>query len=103
MKPIPRRDAAVSGVFSAQNLLADQRYHDGVVHIVVGRITIGNIFQCEAPNKTNDVGIGGLEDSINLTVHVSKMLDKRLDNNFCRVKHNRLPWLRSGCYSGREP
>ena len=60
MEPIAWGNAAVPDVFPAQNLLADQCHHDGVVHVVVGRITISNILQREARNEANDVRIGGL-------------------------------------------
>src|SRR5712675_604700 len=93
MEPIAWGNAAVPDVFPAQNLLADQCHHDGVVHVVVGRITIGDILQREARNEANDVRIGGLEDPIDLAVHMLKMLDKRLDDNFCWIEHDR---LRSG-------
>src|SRR6266700_2393460 len=90
MEPIVWSNAAVPDVFPAQNLLADQCHHDGVVHVVVGRITIRDILQREARNEANDVGIGGLEDPIDLAVNMLKMLDKRLDDNFCWIEHDRL-------------
>src|SRR6516164_3355338 len=91
MEPIAWPNAAFARMFPEQNLLADQRYHDGVVHVVVGSITIGNILQREATNKTNDVRIGGLKDSVDLAVLASKLLDERLDDKFCWVEHDRLP------------
>src|SRR6266850_8141865 len=93
MEPIAWGNTAVPDVFPAQNLLADQCHHDGVIHVVVGRITISNILQREARNEANDVRIGGLEDPIDLAVNMLKMLDKRLDDNFCWIEHDR---LRSG-------
>src|SRR6187200_1124146 len=93
MEPIAWGNAAFPGVFPAQNLLADQCHHDGVVHVVVGRITVGDILQREARNEADDVRIGGLEDPIDLAVHILKVLDKRLDDNFCGIEHER---LRSG-------
>src|SRR6516162_3649146 len=90
MEPIAWPNAALARMFPEQNLLADQRHHDGVVHVVVGRITIGNILQREATNKTNDVRIGGLKDSVDLAVLASKLIDKRLDDNLCWVEHDRL-------------
>src|SRR5262249_34618142 len=56
----------------------------------VGRITIGNILQGEASNKTNDIWIGWLEDSVDLAVLVFKLLDKRLDDDLCGIEHDRL-------------
>src|SRR5260370_29115625 len=90
MEAIAWGNGAVPDVFPAQNLLADQCHHDGVVHVVVGRITIGDILQREARNEANDVRIGGLEDPIDLAVHMLKMLDKCLDDNFCWIEHDRL-------------
>src|SRR6266700_1436484 len=90
MEPIVWSNAAVPDVFPAPNLLADQCHHDGVVHVVVGRITIGDILQREARNEANDVRIGGLEDPIDLAVYLLKMLDKCLDDNFCWIEHDRL-------------
>ena len=46
-----------------------------MVHVVIGRITIGNILQREAPNETDDGWIGGLKDSVDLAVLVFKLLD----------------------------
>src|SRR6516164_10284208 len=90
MEPIAWPNAALARMFPEQNLLADQRYHDGVVHVVVGSVTIGNILQREASNKTNDVWIGGLKDSIDLAVLIFKLSDKRLDDNLCGIEHDRL-------------
>src|SRR6267142_2575779 len=90
MEPIAWGNADVPDVFPAQNLLADQCHHDGVVHVVVGLITIGDILQREARNEANDVRIGGLEDPIDLVVHMLKMLDKCFDDNFCWIEHDRL-------------
>src|SRR6516164_10561028 len=89
MEPIAWPNAAFARMFPEQNLLADQRHHDGVVHVVVGRITIGNILQREATNKTNDVRISGLKDSVDLAVLASKLLNERLDDNLCWVEHDR--------------
>src|SRR5215472_4519972 len=90
MEPIARCNAALAGVFAEQYLLADQRHHDGVIHVVIGRVTVGNIFQREASDKTNDVRIGGLKDSVDLAVLVSQLPDKCLDDNLRGVEHGRL-------------
>src|SRR5215475_6268540 len=91
MEPIAWGNAPLLDVSPAQNLLAHQGHHYGMIHVMVGCITIGNIFQSEAPNESNDVRIGWFEDAIDLAVHISKLLDKRLDDNLCGVEHDRLP------------
>src|SRR5215831_11977972 len=90
MEPIAWPNAALARMFPEQNLLADQRHHDGVVHVVVGRIAIGNILQREAPNETYDVRIGGLEDSVDLAVLAFKLLNECLDDNLSWIEHDRL-------------
>src|SRR5215831_13489362 len=98
MEPIAWPNAALARMFPEQNLLADQRHHDGVVHVVVGRIAIGNILQREAPNETYDVRIGRLENSVDLTVLAFKLLNERLDDNLSWVEHDSPPMR--GCYPG---
>src|SRR5262249_32852239 len=90
MEPIAWPNATLARVFPEQDLLADQRHHDGVVHVVVGRITIGDILQREAPDETNDVRIRRLEDPVDLAVLAFKLLDERLDDNLRGIEHDRL-------------
>jgi len=96
MEPIAWGNPALTGVLPEQDLLTDQRHHDGVVHVVVGRVTIGDILQREATNETNDVWIGRLEDSVDLAVLGFKLPDKRLDDDFSRIEHGRLCSAGSG-------
>src|SRR5215510_14064171 len=60
MQPIVWRDAANADVPAAQNLLPDQRDHNGVIYIMVGRIAAGNVLEREPGHKTNDAGIARL-------------------------------------------
>ena len=90
MEPIAWPNAALARMFPEQDLLADQRYHDGVVHVVVGRVATSNILQRKAPNETNDVWVGGLKDTVDLAVLAFKLLDERLNDNLCWVEHDRL-------------
>src|SRR5262245_41864383 len=90
VEPVARGYAALLDVFPAQDLLAYQRHHDGVVHVVVARITIGDILQGQARHESNDIRIVRFEDAIDLAVHVSKLLDKCLDDNLCGIEHDRL-------------
>src|SRR5262249_44716197 len=93
VEPVARADAALLSMLTAQNLLAHKRYHYGVVHIVVGGIAVGDVLQSEAAHESNDVRIGRLQDAVALGVRLSKLLDKRLDNNLCGIKHGCLPEL----------
>src|SRR6516165_7142668 len=70
MEPVAGRNAALADMFAKHNLLPNQRDHDGVVHVVVDRVTVGNIFQGKAPNEANDVRIGWLEHPIDQEVLV---------------------------------
>src|SRR4029077_3279028 len=60
------------------------------VHVVIGRIAVGDVLERKPPDEADDVRIGGLEDPIDLAVHVSKLLDKRLDHNLRGIEHDRL-------------
>ena len=99
MEPIAWGNPALAGVLPEQDLLTDQRHHDGVVHVVVGRVTIGNILQREATDETNDVRIGWLKDAVDLAVLVFKLPDKRLDDDFSRIEHGRLCCTGSGVHA----
>ena len=89
IEPIAWGNPSLADVLPKQDLLTDQRGHDGVVHVVVGRVTIGNILQREAANETNDVRIGRLEDSVDLAVLAFELPDKCVDNDFSRIEHGR--------------
>src|SRR5262245_5997298 len=78
-------------MLAAQNLLAHKRYHDGVIHIVVGGIAVGDVLQGETPHESNDVRIGRLQDAVALGVRLSKLLNKCLDNNLRGIEHGWLP------------
>jgi hypothetical protein len=73
MEPIAWGNATLLDVSPAQNLLAHQGHHYGMIYVMVGCITIGNILQSEAPNESNDIRIGWFEDAIDLAVHISKL------------------------------
>src|SRR5262249_14558681 len=92
---------ALLGVLPAQDLLAHKRHHYGVIHVVVGRIAIGNILQSKTSHESNDVRISRLEDAIALQICRSKLLDKRLNDDMCGIKHGRLPNGRR--YSSSSP
>src|SRR5215475_1110868 len=90
MEPVAWGHAALAGVPSEQNLLANQCHHDGVVHVMVGGIAVGNILQRETADETDDVPIVRLERPIDQAVLFFKLLDKGLDDNLCGIKHDRL-------------
>src|SRR5262245_1607151 len=94
MQPIARRDTALLGVLPAQDLLAHQRHHDGVIHVVVGGITVGDVLQGETAHKRNDVRISRLENAIALGVRRAKLRDEGLDHNLCGIEHGRPPTWR---------
>jgi len=87
MQPVLRRDAADAEVSAAQNLLADRCDHNGVIYIVVGRITAGNVFEREPCHKTDDAGIARLQQPIGSLIGELEFANKCFDDDLRRVEH----------------
>src|SRR5262249_33085413 len=95
IQPLARGDAADANVPTAQDLLPDQRHHDRVIDVVVGRVAICDVLQREAPDEADDPGIARLEDSIGPLVHDPTFADKGFDDDFRGIEHGDLTWSRS--------
>src|SRR6476660_10563564 len=85
MQPVLRRDAADAEVSAAQNLLADRCDHNGVIYIVVGRITAGNVFEREPCHKTDDAGIARLQQPIGSLIGELEFANKCFDDDLRRL------------------
>src|SRR6202521_352659 len=90
VQPVARCDTALTGVFAAQNLLADQRHHDGMIHVVVGSIAVGNVFQCQPSDEGDDAGVAGFQHPVDATIHLLKLLNKGLDDDLRGIEHRGL-------------
>src|SRR5262249_13726527 len=87
MQPLPRGDAANANVPAAQNLLTDQRHHDGMINVVVGCVAVCDILKREPTDEADDAGIARLEHSMGPHVHDWKPANEGFDDDLCGVKH----------------
>src|SRR5262249_47798245 len=87
MQPIARRHAANTDVPAAQDLLPDQRDHDGVIDIVISRIAGRDIFKSKLRDKADDARIARLEHPIGSFVHRPKFANKRFDDDQRWIEH----------------
>src|SRR6266487_398846 len=76
---------------AAQNLLPDQRHHDGMINIVVRRVAVCDILKREPADEADDTGIARLQDPIGPLVHDLKLADEGFDDDLCGVEHRALP------------
>src|SRR5262245_46584154 len=91
MQPLPRGDAANANVPAAQNLLTDQRHHDGMINVVVGCVAVCDILKREPTDEADDAGIARLEHSIGPLVHDLKLANEGFDDDLCGVEHRESP------------
>jgi hypothetical protein len=87
MQPVARGHTADANVPAAQNFLPNKRDHNGVINIVVCRIAGCDVFKRKLGDKTDDVGIAGLQRSICSLVHRPKFADEGFYNYRCSVEH----------------
>src|SRR5260370_41832869 len=91
MQPLARGDAANADVPTAQNLLPDQRHHDGMINVVVSRVAVCDILKRKSRDEADDTGIARLEHSIGPVVHNLKLADKGFDDDLRGVEHRETP------------
>jgi len=91
MQPLAWGDAANANVSAAQNLLPDQRHHDGMINIVVRRVAVCDILKREPADEADDTGIARLQDPIGPLLHDLKLANKGFDDNLCGVEHRASP------------
>src|SRR5215813_1210033 len=91
MQPLARGDATNANVSAAQNLLPDQRHHDGMINIVVRRVAVCDILKREPADEADDTGIARLQDPIVPLVHDLKLANEGFDDNLCGVEHRASP------------
>ena len=61
MQPVARGHTTDANVPAAQNFLPDKRDHDGVINVVVGRVTGCDSFKSKLGGKADDPGIARLK------------------------------------------
>jgi len=87
MQPLTRGNAADANMPAAQNLLSDQRHHDGVIDVVVGRVAGCDILKREPGNKANDTGVARFERSVGSIVHRPKLANERFNDDLRWIEH----------------
>src|SRR5262249_12753971 len=73
-----------------ENLLANQRHHNGMIDIMVGCITVRNIFERQPSDKANYAGIVWFKPSVVPFILGLQLANKSIDNNLRGVKHRTL-------------
>ena len=87
MQPLTRGNAADANMPAAQNLLSDQRHHDGVIDVVVGRLAGCDILKREPGSKANDTGVARFERSVGSIVHRPKLANERFNDDLRWIEH----------------
>src|SRR5271167_3564709 len=88
MQPFARGNPADANMPTAQNLLSDQCYQDGVIDVVICGVTGCDILECQPSHKTNDTWIARLKRSVGSVVHGPKLADEGFDDDLRWVKHD---------------
>src|SRR5215475_2217935 len=96
MQPVARRYTAFANMLAPQDLLTDQRHHDGVLGVMVRRIAVGDVLHGDAADELDDAGVVGLEHAVRVQVRGLQLAYKRFDHDLRRVEHgsNRMPATR---------
>ena len=89
MQPIFWRHAPFANMFAPDHFLAHQGDQDGVFHVVVKRVTVGDIFKGHVAGPANDVFVLRFPAAVGTPIALFEAIDKCINQNFRGVKQHR--------------